>query len=63
VIEIWVDTDDPPTGRVVACVGDPPQPFAGWLQLLAILTNAVSPSGAPVRPAGGTPPEPGRSAR
>lgn len=61
VIKIWVDADDPPTGRVVACFGDPPQPFAGWLQLLAILAQAVSRDRFPVKPPGGPPPERGRS--
>ncbi len=44
VIEIWVDTTQPLAGRVVLG-DDPPHPFAGWLQLLGILVDAVTREG------------------
>ena len=43
VIQICVDTSQPPTGRVVVAEGEPAQPFVGWLQLLAILAAAFDP--------------------
>ena len=40
VITIWVEDRDPVLGR--AGVGDePPRPFAGWLQLLGLLSDLV----------------------
>jgi hypothetical protein len=40
VITIWVEAQNPVVGR--ARVGDqPPQPFAGWLQLLGLLSDLV----------------------
>jgi hypothetical protein len=40
VITIWVEHQDPVVGR--AGVGDqPPRPFAGWLQLLGLLSDLV----------------------
>jgi hypothetical protein len=40
VITIWIDDQHPVTGR--AGVDDQQsQPFAGWLQLLAILHNLI----------------------
>lgn len=54
VIEIWLDTCQPPSGRVVAAPGEEPEPFDGWLQLLHILGDVVTrepPSGpAPATP-------------
>ena len=43
VVQIWMDTTHPPTGRVVLVGGEAAQSFTGWLQLLTILTNAVEP--------------------
>lgn len=40
VITIRVDHRGPPAGEVVVDDG-PPMPFAGWLQLLAILAAAL----------------------
>lgn len=42
-IEIWVDSTDPPTGRV----GDHGEPvlFCGWIDLLAVLSNIVDTTG------------------
>jgi hypothetical protein len=40
VITIWVEDWHPVVGR--AGVGDqPPRPFAGWLQLLGLLSDLV----------------------
>jgi hypothetical protein len=40
VITIWVEDRHPVEGR--AGVGDqPPRPFAGWLQLLGLLSDLV----------------------
>jgi hypothetical protein len=40
VITIWVEDQDPVAGR--AGVGDQqPRPFAGWLQLLGLLSDLV----------------------
>jgi hypothetical protein len=40
VITIWVENRHPVAGR--ARVGDePPRPFAGWLQLLGLLSDVV----------------------
>lgn len=41
----WVDTSQPPTGRVTTAEGQPAQPFVGSLQLLAILARALQPDG------------------
>ena len=43
MIRIWVDACQPPTGRVAAAEGGPARPFVGWLQLLAILAQALQP--------------------
>lgn len=45
MIEIWLDPGQPPTGRVVIAAGAPPQAFAGWLDLLRILAEVISPAG------------------
>jgi len=45
-IRIWMDTTQPPTGRVVTVEGGPAKPFAGWLQLLSILAGALQPPAA-----------------
>lgn len=45
-LQIWMETDDPPTGRVAAAEGQPAQPFVGWLQLLTILAHALEPRAA-----------------
>ena len=42
-VHIWMETTQPPTGRVVTVEGEPAQPFVGWLQLLTILANALQP--------------------
>jgi hypothetical protein len=44
MIEIWLDSGQPPTGRVVAAAGAAPQPFAGWLDLLRILAESFTPT-------------------
>ena len=56
-VHIWIDATQPPSGRVVTGVGQPAQPFAGWLQLLTILAGALQPPpAAPVRRPSETPP-------
>lgn len=60
MIEIWVDGSQPPTGRVVAAVGAAAQPFAGWLDLLRILADAMG-TAAPVTGTDETPPGPART--
>jgi hypothetical protein len=52
VITIWVEGRDPVVGR--AGVGDqPPRPFAGWLQLLGLLSDLVERrEGSEATPAG-----------
>lgn len=42
-IEIWVDSTDPPVGRV----DDHGEavPFCGWIDLLAVLSDVVEASG------------------
>jgi hypothetical protein len=53
VITIWVEDQHPVAGRAAA--GDQqPQPFAGWLQLLGLLSDLVE------RPAGSAAPSAGR---
>lgn len=42
-VHIWMDTSQPPTGRVLTAEGEPAQPFVGWLQLLTILADALQP--------------------
>jgi hypothetical protein len=42
MIRIWVDTAEPPTGRVVIAQGRTSRPFSGWLDLLGILADAMS---------------------
>ena len=55
-VQIWVETHQPPTGRIQAGAADP-QPFVGWLQLLKFLTETLgtgdhgAPPPGPVRPA------------
>jgi len=44
-IEIDAVAATPPSGEVVID-GAPARPFAGWLELLAILTEVLSPAGA-----------------
>ncbi len=58
MIQIWVETGQPPTGRVSATDGGPARPFVGWLQLLTILAQALPPDAADreepaLRPSGG----------
>lgn len=55
VVHIWMESTHPPTGRVVSVEGEPAQPFAGWLQLLTILTNALEPPPPLIRPSGTEP--------
>ncbi len=50
MIRIWVDSTQPPIGRVVTAEGQPPRVYSGWLDLLGILADAM---------AGGAEPEPG----
>lgn len=45
-VNIWIETTQPPTGRVVTADGGPAQPFVGWLQLLTLLAKALQPPGA-----------------
>jgi hypothetical protein len=59
MIEIWVDGCQPPTGTVVAAHGAAPQAFAGWLDLLRILADAIA--GGPVTGGDGTRPEQART--
>lgn len=42
VIEIWLDSRTPPSGRVVAAPGKEPELFDGWLQLLHILGDVIN---------------------
>ena len=42
-VHISMETAQPPTGHVVTVDGEPAQPFAGWLQLLTILAQALPP--------------------
>ena len=56
-IHIWIETTQPPTGRVVTVEGQPAKDFAGWLQLLSILASALQPpSDAPLTRPGETAP-------
>jgi hypothetical protein len=52
VVHIWTETTHPPTGRVVSVEGEPAQPFAGWLELLSILADALEPPPPLTRPSG-----------
>lgn len=45
MIEIWVDAAQPPAGRVVVAPGDEPRAFAGWIDLLRILADAIAAEG------------------
>lgn len=52
VITIWVEDRDPVAGR--AAVGDQqPRPFAGWLQLLGLLSELVERQAVSEAPAAG----------
>jgi hypothetical protein len=42
MIRIWVESVQPPTGRIVTADGQHPRLFAGWLDLLSILADAMS---------------------
>ena len=53
MIRIWVDTAQPPTGRVVTAEGQPPRVFSGWLDLLGILARAISAGGVEDGPESG----------
>ncbi len=48
-IEITMATTRPPQGEV-AVEGGHRQPFAGWLQLLRLLVEAVAPPAEPTSP-------------
>jgi hypothetical protein len=52
VITIWVEDRHPVVGR--AAGGDqPPRPFAGWLQLLGLLSDLIQqPEASEATPAG-----------
>jgi hypothetical protein len=50
VIKIWVDSTPPPAGRVVTSDGASPLAFAGWLQLLQILVDALATDARPGEP-------------
>ena len=55
-VHIWIDTTQPPTGRVVTEEDETTQPFLGWLQLLTTLAHAVQPpAAAPLTPPSATP--------
>jgi hypothetical protein len=52
VITIWVEDQHPVAGR--AGVDDqPPRPFAGWLQLLGLLSDLVERQAVSESPAAG----------
>lgn len=42
MIRIWVESVQPPTGRVVTAEGQHPRRFTGWLDLLGILADAIA---------------------
>jgi hypothetical protein len=54
MIEIWLDAGPPPSGRVVVAPGEEPKPFDGWLQLLHILGDVLTPEPS-LKAAGPTP--------
>lgn len=41
VIKISVDERQPPIGNLTWCPGQSPVPFAGWMNLLAILAEVI----------------------
>lgn len=45
VVEIWVDTRQPLSGRVATGGREGTIPFAGWLELLSILVEELQPDG------------------
>lgn len=50
-VHIWMDTTQPPAGRLITAEGEPARPFVGWLQLLAVLAEAFErQAGAPFTP-------------
>jgi hypothetical protein len=52
VITIWVEDRHPVMGRT-GVGGQPPRSFAGWLQLLGLLSDLVGrPKASPATPAG-----------
>ena len=53
MIRIWVDSTQPPTGRVVTFEGQPPRPYSGWLDLLGILADAMAAEREPEPEPGG----------
>jgi hypothetical protein len=52
VITIWVEDQHPVAGRA-GVDGRPPRPFAGWLQLLRLLSDLVEGQAASAAPAAG----------
>jgi hypothetical protein len=52
VITIWVEDQHPVTGRA-GLSDQPPRPFAGWLQLLGLLSDLVEQPAASQTPAAG----------
>jgi hypothetical protein len=52
VITIWVEHQHPVAGRA-GVDGRPPRPFAGWLQLLGLLSDPVEGQAASAAPAAG----------
>jgi hypothetical protein len=45
VIQIWLETNEPPTGTVVLLEGETPLPFVGWLGLLRVLSELFNGNG------------------
>jgi hypothetical protein len=45
VIQIWLETNEPPTGTVVLLEGETPVPFVGWLGLLRVLSELFGRNG------------------
>jgi hypothetical protein len=52
VITIWVEDQHPVAGRA-GVDGRPPRPFAGWLQLLGLLSDLVERQAVSEAPAAG----------
>jgi hypothetical protein len=53
MIRIWVNSSQPPCGRVVMFEGQPARVFAGWLDLLGILADGLATGGNLDSPADG----------
>ena len=42
IIQIWLEENDPPRGKVATGLSDP-LPFIGWLGLLRVLSELLAP--------------------